>query len=140
LKQILARTVSAASPVYTNTMTVIEEAASAAPKRVYGEFVFKILATGEQREIVYRNTEIDYRDQRNVTIALHPKILSQLKAKYGQSAEEFFIDKTISVSGYAERIQIELLTEGRRPTGKYYYQTHIRVKNISQIEVVDGLE
>ena len=124
-------------PVYSNTMDVIAEAADANPKGVYGEFVFNIQASGEQREIVYLNTEIDYRDQRNVTISLHPKILSQLEAKYGGSPKDFFIGKSISVKGYAQRVRIGLFSEGRA-TGKYYFQTHIRVSDVSQIEVVDG--
>jgi hypothetical protein len=118
-------------------MDVIADAADAAPKEVYGEFVFKIQSSGERRNTIYLNTEIDYRDQRNVTIALHPKTFSQLKAKYGASPKDFFKGKSISVKGYAKRVRIEFLSEGR-PTGKYYFQTHIRVNDISNIKVIGG--
>lgn len=123
-------------PNYSNTMDIIAKTAESAPEGVYGEFTFYIQATGEQREIVYLNTEMDYRDQRNVTIALHPKILSQLENKYGDSPKDFFVGKSVFVEGYARRVRIAFLSEGR-PTGKYYYQTHIRVIDITQIELVD---
>ncbi|MGB3727416.1 MAG: hypothetical protein WA981_16820 [Glaciecola sp.] len=122
--------------VYSNTMDVIGKAANAAPSKVYGKFLFKIQATGEQREIVYLNTELDYRDQRNITIALHPKILPQLEAKYGDSPTEVFIGKSIYVKGYAQRVRIGLFSEGRA-TGKYYFQTHIPISDISKIEIVN---
>jgi hypothetical protein len=125
------------SPVYSNALDVIGKAAGSVPEGVYGEFTFRIKASGEQRNIVYLNTEKDYRDQRNVTIALHPKILPQLENKYGSTPKEFFLGKSLFVKGHAKRVRIELLSKGRR-TGKYYYQTHIRVDDISKIEVVDG--
>ena len=122
--------------IYTNTMDVISQAADLAPEGVYGEFTFYIQASGEQRGAVYLNTELDYRDQRNVTVALHPKILSQLKNEYGDSPKAFFVGKSVSVEGYAQRVRIAFLAKGR-PTGKYYYQTHIRVTDIAKIKLLD---
>ena len=43
--------------------------------------------------------------------------------------------KRILVSGTARTVRIDFLTDNR-PTGKYYYQTHVRVDHASQIKVL----
>lgn len=122
--------------VYADTMAIIAEAADNAPNGIYGEYTFKIKASGKQRNIVYLNTELDYRDQRNLTVALHPKILAELESKYGDIPQDFFVGKTVSVKGYAKRVKINFIAAGGRASNKYYYQTHIRISDISEIEVV----
>lgn len=122
---------------YSDTMQIIKAAAESAPQGVEGLYTLKIVASGSQRQFVYLNTEADYRDQRSVSVALNPSLIPQLTAKYGVSPQEYFVDKTVLVTGPATRIQIFFYTDGRR-TSKYYYQTHIRISDISQIEVVDG--
>ena len=124
-----------ASLALSDTMEIIEAAASAAPDSVLGEYTLHIVASGAQNHFVYLNTEKDYRDQRAVTVALNPRIISQLTAKYGMSPEQFFVDKTIVVAGEAQRVKI-ILGRNHKPTDKYYYQTHIRLMDISQILAV----
>ncbi|MDP4528753.1 hypothetical protein Q3O59_06865 [Alkalimonas delamerensis] len=121
----------------SDTMEIIRKAAASAPYGVVGEYVLSIQATGKQGHVVYLNTELDYRDQRNVTVALHPNIIPQLEAQYGVRAEEFFIGKTIRVEGAAQRVRIDFINDQRKPSGKYYFQTHIRILNAAQIEVVN---
>ncbi|MFT6898594.1 MAG: hypothetical protein ACJA13_003018 [Paraglaciecola sp.] len=123
--------------VYSDTMEIIRDAADLAPQGVTGEFVLEIKTTGNQGPYVYLNTELDYRDQRCVTVAIHPNILPEFIAKYGAAPQEYFAGKSIVVKGQAQRARISFNSEGK-PTGKYYYQTHIRVMDISQIEVVNG--
>lgn len=122
--------------VYADTMAVIEKAAENAPKGVYGEYTLKIQATGQQRGITYLNSELDYRDQRNLTVALHPKILAELESKYGDTPQNFFVGKTVSIKGYAKRVKINFIAANGRTSNKYYYQTHIRISDIAAIEVV----
>ena len=124
------------SPVkYTDTMAIIEAAAEHAPYAVSGVYTLKIVATGKQGEFVYLNTEDDYRDPRAVTVALHPKVLSRLKSKFEESPQAFFLNKSIEVTGKAKRTKIRFFANGK-PTDKYYYQTHIRVMDASQIKIV----
>lgn len=130
-----ASTTSHTTYTYSDTMEIIKAAAESAPKGVPGQYTLQIVATGSQGEYVYLNTEKDYRDQRAITVALHPKVIAQLSAKYGMPPQEFFIDKTIVVNGRAQRVEIAFLSEGK-PTGKYYYQTHIRLMDISQLRVM----
>lgn len=121
----------------SDTMEIIRSAAESAPKGVKGEYVLSIKATGKQGPVVYLNTELDYRDQRNVTVALHPNLIPQLKAQFGVTPEEFFTGKKVLVKGNAQRVRIDFLNSERKPSGKYYFQTHIRISNMSQIEVVN---
>lgn len=120
----------------SDTMEIIRNAAASAPEGVMGEYVLSIKAAGKQGPVVYLNTEFDYRDQRNVSVALHPKLIPQLEAQYGVKAEEFFIGKTIRVKGNAHRARIDFIDAQRKPSGKYYFQTHIRIVNLTQIEVM----
>ncbi len=121
----------------TNTMDIIKRAAESAPQGVPGEYLLNIKATGTEGPLVYLNTELDYRDQRNVTVAIHPAVVAQLQAKYGVGPEAFFTGKKIAVKGSAQRVRVDFISANRQPSGKYYYQTHIRVLNIAQIEIVN---
>ena len=129
-------TTSHTTSAFSDTMEIIKAAADSAPKGVPGQYTLQIVATGSQGQYVYLNTEKDYRDQRAVTVALHPKVISQLSAKYGMPPQEYFLNKAIVVNGKAQRVKIAFLSDGK-PTGKYYYQTHVRVMDISQLKVVD---
>jgi len=126
---------SVSTSTYSNTMEIIAAAADIESKRVTGEFTLNIKASGMQGKFIYLNTELDYRDQRSITVAIHPSIATQLEAKYGMPPQDFFVGKSVLVKGQAKRIRVSLNSKGR-PTGKYYYQTHIRVVDLSQIEVV----
>lgn len=119
---------------YTDTMKLIKAAADAAPRGVKGVYNFEIKASGTQRQWVYLNTELDYRDQRNITVALTPKVAAELTQAYGEPAEDFFLNKSIQVKGYASRVKI--LFNSQRPMGKYYYQTHVPVNDTSQIKIL----
>ncbi len=121
----------------TNTMDIIKRAAESAPQGVPGEYLLTIQATGTKDAMVYLNTELDYRDQRNVTVAIHPTVVAQLQAKYGVGPEAFFTGKKIMVKGSAQRVRVDFISANRRQSGKYYYQTHIPVLNIAQIEIVN---
>lgn len=121
----------------SDTMEIIRKAAASAPEGVRGEYVLSIKAAGKQGNVVYLNTELDYRDQRNVTVALHPNIIPQLEAKYSVSAEALFIGKTIRVQGDAQRVRIDFIDAQLKPSGKYYFQTHIRISNATQINIVN---
>ena len=129
-------TTSHTTSTFSDPMKIIKAAADSAPKGVPGQYTLQIVATGSQGQYVYLNTEKDYRDQWAVTVALHPKVISQLSAKYGMPPQEYFLNKAIVVNGKAQRVKIAFLSDGK-PTGKYYYQTHVRVMDISQLKVVD---
>ena len=119
----------------TDVMRLIEQTAVNAPKSVKGTFQFSIKASGIERKVVYLNTELDYRDRRSITVALHPKTIAAFTEKYGSSPEVYFINKNIEVTGEAKQMKIWFGSNGKR-SEKYYFQTHIRVKSINQIKVL----
>jgi hypothetical protein len=65
-------------------MQAIEKAAEAAPKGIKGFFEVHVKAIGKPHEVVFLNSELDYRDPRNISIAIHPKVVEPFKEKYGE--------------------------------------------------------
>ncbi len=104
---------------------------------VSGVFKLKIQAVKEENlgKMSYLNSELDYRDQRNITIDIPIDIRMGLTDKYNASLESIFMDKNIRVTGVAKRMKINFYSQGVK-TEKFYYQTHVRIKNIDQIEFI----
>ena len=112
----------------------IFRAADAAPAPVPGTFVMTVKAVGSQNGIAYLNSELDYRDQRNLSIAICPDAIAPLAAKFGGDLDKVLIGKTVAVSGAAMRFKIVFTINGA-PTEKYYYQTHVDVCSAGQISL-----
>ncbi len=121
--------------VSTDVMRLIEQTEVNAPEGVKGTFQFLIKASGVERKVVYLNTELDYRDRRSITVALHPKTIAAFTKKYGSSPVVYFINKNIEVTGVAKQMKVWFFSNGKR-TEKYYFQTHVRVKSLNQIKVL----
>lgn len=119
-----------------NIMNLIALTENKAPDGIKGTFQFPIKASGNQSGIIYLNTENDYRDRRNITIAIHPQLINAFKNKYGESPESYFINKTIEVTGEAKRMKIFFYSNGKVTT-KYYFQTHVNVTSLKQIKVLN---
>jgi len=113
-------------------------AAKAAPDEVPGIFKMTVRAVGHENGRVFLNSELDYRDQRNLTIAMSEEVEKALEAKIGAVSEQAFVGRRIFVRGVAQRVRIDF-TAGGRPTGKYYYQTHVVVTTPVQVAVKDRL-
>lgn len=112
----------------------VQLAAAAAPLAVSGVFAVHVQASGSQHGVTYLNSERDYRDQRNLSVAIAPNVAEQLEMRYGKPPGEFFKDKDILVTGAARRVTIWFFSGGAR-TDKYYYQTHVRVTDLDQIRL-----
>lgn len=109
-------------------------AADAAPAEVEGLFALQVRATGTQGDRTYLNSEIDYRDQRNLTIAITPGATEELARRLGGHPRVVLEGKDILVRGAAVRTKIFFIADGRA-TDKYYYQTHVNVSDAAQITV-----
>lgn len=112
----------------------IQLAADAAPRGAVGTFAMQVNAIGHQDGATYLNSETDYRDQRNLTVALTPEATRQLELRLGEPLAVALERKRILVQGAATRVRIDFTTAGQ-PTGKYYYQTHVRVTDAAQIQL-----
>ncbi len=65
-------------------------AADAAPRSVPGIFAMRVAATGRVGGRVYLNSEADYRDQRNLSIAIAPAAARDLARRHGAEPDVFF--------------------------------------------------
>lgn len=116
----------------------IQRAAAAAPQSVPGPFVLRIQAVAKHPEYTYLNSELDYRDQRNLTIAVTSPAVRALTARMGSALESGLIGKHLRVHGVARRVKIVFFANGKA-TNKYYYQTHVTVTDAAQIELLPEL-
>jgi hypothetical protein len=127
---------TAFGPALLSPTEAVTAAADAAPRGVRGVFAMRVTATGWVRGRVYLNSENDYRDQRNLTINITPRAAERLARRHGERADRFFVGKRIEVRGTARRTRIDFISRNR-PTGLYYYQTHVAVTDPDQISIVD---
>ena len=123
------------SPI--SPIEAIIRAADSAPREVPGLFAFRVAATGRHGDRLYLNSEGDYRDQRNLTVSIEPQVIPLLRQRFGALPDAYLRGKWIEVRGAAQRVRI-LFTDDGRPTGKYYYQTHVRVTDPAQIVTVQS--
>ena len=100
-----------------------------------GTFAMTVRTVG-RGGAVYLNSEADYRDQRNLTVRLEPPAAAGLEARLGEPLEEALRGrKIVVVDAIARRTRIDFLIDGQ-PSGEYYYQTHVRVPDASQLHVL----
>ena len=121
-------------PEWIQPIQAIELAAAAAPDGVPGVFQFQVQGTGTKDNFSYLNSEIDYRDQRCLTIEITPRAARELEIKFGAPPIVAFKGKKILVRGVATRVKIVFISDGK-PTDKYYYQTHVKVNDPEQIQL-----
>ncbi len=111
------------------------KAAAADTAGVIGVFDIHTVIADELRERVFLGTQPDYRNQRNLAIAIEPSAMRDLMTRYGAPLTTVLKGKHLLVGGRARPVQIAF-TENGRPTGKYYFQTHVVVTHANQIEIV----
>ena len=102
---------------------------------VRGEFLITVKALNSYEEWSFLNSEQDYRDQRNLTVKLPTAVLPKLEQRLGVPFQELKGHKLL-VLGAAKRARIDFVTDGR-PTGKYYYQTHVLVESPTQVRLAE---
>ena len=110
-------------------------AAAVAPSGVNGVFEMTVRATGRQDGWLYINSQLDYRDPRNLSVSVSPQVQRQLTRRFGERPEDQLKGKIIAVEGSAKRVRVDFTTNGR-PTGKYYYQTHVQLGSAERLTVL----
>lgn len=121
---------------HNELMNVIELSEASPTKGVKGSFELTVLNIGQQGNKVYLNSQMDYRDRRNVSIVIPVSLTQKLMKKYDDESALFFMNKNIKIEGVAKRVKIGFVERNKNPT-KYYYQTHIKLTNIDQIEIIE---
>jgi hypothetical protein len=113
----------------------IMAAAEVAPRGgVRGVFEMPVQRAEAVGPRFYLNSQPDYRDQRNLSVAIHPIALRDVRARFGNDLARAFLGRTLRIYGRAQRVRIDFTNYGRA-TGKYYYQTHVTVFDPRQIEI-----
>lgn len=111
-------------------------AADAAPRGFPGRFGMVVMRSEMVGPRLFLNSHPDYRDQRNLSVAIEPRAIAGLRKRLGADPAVALKTRAIEVDGVARRTRIDF-TVDRRPTGKYYYQTHVAVTDAAQIKIVD---
>jgi len=119
----------------SDIMRIIELAEEYSPKGVEGSFIFPIQATGSHGD-VFLNSQLDYRDRRNLTVAINEETSKKLSEIYSSPPDIYFLNKTIKVTGAAHRAKIWFYPNGKK-SDEYYFQTRIYVTSPDQIEVIE---
>lgn len=125
---------ASSSAAWITPEQAVHMAANAAPAGVPGTFAMRVQATGVEGGRSFLNSELDYRDQRNLTVALTARATEQLGRHLGGDPLARLTGKDILVRGDAVRVKIHFFVNGRK-TDKYYYQTHVKVTDADQIVV-----
>ncbi|MBS0633159.1 MAG: hypothetical protein JSS11_14710 [Verrucomicrobia bacterium] len=107
-------------------------AAANRPAGVSGLFRMTVLGTGRKDGYLYLNSEFDYRDQRCLTLELTNNVDRDLRNKLAGDPTVSLLGKEVIVAGNARQVKVWLYFQGLKST-KYYYQTHIRVSDLSQL-------
>ncbi|WP_460709498.1 hypothetical protein [Lysobacter terrae] len=137
----LAILLSSCSTTPTNSQGWIEpldaiRAANDDPDHgVRGEFIITVKALDSYKDRSFLNPEQDYRDQRNLTIKMPTAMVPDLEHRLGVKFQELK-NRRLVVLGVAKRTRIDFISDGR-PTGKYYFQTHVLVESPTQIRFAD---
>ena len=124
------------SSTWVDPSMAVQLAAAAGPQRgVDGVFALTVRASGNADGRLYLNSQSDYRDPRNLSISIGPDALQELVAQYGSDPGAALKGRAILVRGTARLVRIGFVADGRRVSDKYYYQTHVRVDDATQLQL-----
>ncbi len=111
-------------------------AADVAPQPVYVTVDLQVRGIATQNGFTYLNSEKDFRDQRNVSLEIPAEVLAQVEAKFGGQLAAYARGKHLLVKGPARRVTIWFFDDEGRRSDKYYFQTHLRVSDPAQIQIL----
>jgi hypothetical protein len=108
-------------------------AANANPENgIHGTFVLTVKAIGRQDGRAYLNSELDYRDQRCLTVEMTDAVASKLEEQIGAPIQSLK-NQRILITGQARRVRIVFRNDQDADSGYYYYQTHVMVTDPAKI-------
>jgi hypothetical protein len=111
-------------------------AAAAADGGIEGKFRLKVLSTGQDAGTLWLCSEVDYRDPRCLSVAIRGEARQALLERHGTQFGSFFRDRTIMIEGIARKKRVDFVSGGK-PTGHYYFQTHVEVESLTRIGFLD---
>lgn len=108
--------------------------AAETPAGVSGVFEMVVRSTGREGGKLFLNSELDYRDPRNLTIVVSASVEQALEGRLGAPVESAVAKRAIAVRGTARKTKIVFVSDGR-VSGKYYFQTHLTVGSARDLTV-----
>lgn len=123
---LVAGCVSPVTPATQLRLTPAQAVINAAetPRGVSGVFEMVVRSTGRQGGKLLLNSELDYRDPRNLTIDIAPEVERALEQRLGAPVEGAVTRRAIAVRGTARKVRTIFTVDGQ-PSGNYYFQTHL---------------
>jgi hypothetical protein len=109
-------------------------AAAAEGRPVHGVFALTVQAVDSEHGRTFLNSERDYRDPRNISLVLQPDAARSLATRLGMRDLADLRGRQLLVLGHVRRVRIDFTQDGR-PTGKYYYQSHVAVHDAAQLQL-----
>lgn len=100
-----------------------------------GTFGMSVRNLGVNPRQVYLNSELNYREQLNVSVRMDMEVVRFLRRTYGNDWLNEIVGKQIEVEGEAKREVIWFRCNDER-TSSYYYQTHIHVSRPEQFKIL----
>lgn len=116
------------------SMAVMLAAAAGPGRGVDGVFALTVRASGSDRGQLYLNSERDYRNPRNLSIALTPQAQRELAGRLEPDSIRALHGRQVRVQGQARLVRIDFTHRDGQPSGSYYYQTQVRVERASQLQ------
>jgi len=102
---------------------------------VAGMFDMPVVEVGQQDGLFYLNSEKDYRDRNCLTVAMTPDAMQALAGTTDLvQIRQRLNGHRVTVRGVARQVRIDFTSNGR-PSGKYYYQVHVRIGEAGQVRV-----
>jgi hypothetical protein len=108
--------------------------AAAAKEGITGSFIMVVKSSGSDSGVAYLSSELDYRDQQCLSVAIKPEARTRFAKSYGKDPTDHLKGKTIIVTGTARKKKVYFVVNRIR-TDHYYYQTHVDVSDIDQITI-----
>ncbi|MEG2803220.1 hypothetical protein [Stenotrophomonas sp.] len=124
------------APPTAGWITPVEavQAANDDPKRgISGTFVLTVQNVDQTEHRIYLNSERDYRHQVALSVSLDAAQAEALQAQLGLPLERL-VNRRLLVQGTARRNTIQFTHDGQ-PSGKYYFQTQVRVDDARHLRL-----
>src|SRR5437763_17132117 len=86
-------------PAIMSPVQAVESAIRAGPLGVRGTFAMLVRGAGHAHGHVFLNSEVDYRDPRNLSIDIDVRATKRLERQLGSPPDKFYNGQSIEVPG-----------------------------------------
>ena len=128
----LAATPPPPMPGYIGNYETVRAAQDDPAHGISGIFAVTVQAIGSEEGRIYLNSERDYRHPLNITVTLDAGLRPELEKAFGMKLENLQ-NRRLLVRGTARQTRINFISANGQPSGKYYYQTQIGVRDARQV-------